>query len=223
MTADEANAYFAGIGYEPVYNVTDVEAPGAIDTNTQTTSYLDNFSLFNGYSDLELGPLGSYKIPKINPNITWHSETTPLPATPIESTMPLVSFSGDDKPPEIKGLRKKASGGMNNYSSSNSGGKKPGSSGGGGGGGGGGNKKPKQRVKADSGMKKALEEEAERYHEITNSLESLGFELDRVAEAKDRAFGKDKLKYMDEEADLLQKQIKLQKQYQNEIKQNAKY
>ena len=116
MTADEANAYFAGIGYEPMYSTEDVEAPGALDINTRNTSYLDNFSLFNGTQTLDLGPLGSYSIPKINPNITWHTETTKLPATDIESTMPLTSFSGDGKPPKIKGMRKKGNGSMNNYS-----------------------------------------------------------------------------------------------------------
>ena len=216
MTADEANAYFAGIGYEPVYSTTDVENAQSLDVpNASTTLSVDHIGWTNVPVDLPDWFPGDHNITL--PSITYSSKPATSDPEVAEADMRLTSFSGDGKPPEIKGLRKKASGGMNNYSSSNSGGKKPGSSGGGGG-----NKKPKQRVKADSSMKKVLEEEAERYHEITNSLESLGFELDRVAEAKDRAFGKDKLKYMDEEADLLQKQIKLQKQYQNEIKQNAK-
>ena len=186
MTADQANAYFAGIGYEPVYSVTDVEAPGALDTNTQTTSYLDNFSLFNGTETLDMGPLGSYEIPKINPNISWHNETKKLDPTAIESTIPLTSFSGDSTPPKIKGMRRKATGAQNNYSSSNAGGKSPGS----------GNKKsggssaPKHKTKENKNRKN----EIERYHDVTKALEDVTAQLDMVGKAKDRAFGAGKLK-----------------------------
>jgi len=202
MTADEANAYFAGIGYEPVYNVTDVEAPGEIDTNTQTTSYLDHFSLFNGYSDLDLGPLGSYKIPKINPNITWHSETKPLTPTPIETTMPLVSFSGDGKPPQIQGLRKKATGSMNNYSKSNSGGKAPGSSGGKKGSG----SKGSEPKKVDQTKKTDI---VDRYKQIEDQIDDVSDALDDASKAADRLYGLDKIKKMREVNSLLQEEVGL--------------
>lgn len=218
MTADEANAYFAGIGYEPVYSVTDVEAPGALDTNTQTTSYLDNFSLFNGTEELDLGPLGSYSIPKINPNITWHSETTKLDPTDIESTIPLTSFSGDGKPPEIKGMRKKATGSMNNYSSGNKGGKSPGGKSGGKSGGG----SPKSKKTKD---KKDINKETERYHEINNAIDDieetikdLNREYEKLSTQTDRAFGVAKINLMkkqrqelDKQVDAIDKQIAAQK------------
>ena len=215
MTADQANAYFAGIGYEPVYSVTDVQAPGALDTNTQTTSYLDNFSLFNGTQTLDMGPLGSYEIPKINPNISWHNETTKLDPTAIESTIPLTSFSGDGKPPEIKGMRKKATGAQNNYSSSNAGGKSPGSGKKSGGGGG---SAPKHKIKENKNRKN----EIERYHDVTEALEDVAAQLDMVGKAKDRAFGAGKLKNLKSEIALLQQENELLQQQYDEASRYLK-
>ena len=213
MTADEANAYFAGIGYEPMYSTEDVEAPGALDINTRNTSYLDNFSLFNGTQTLDLGPLGSYSIPKINPNITWHTETTKLPATDIESTMPLTSFSGDGKPPKIKGMRKKGNGSMNNYSGQNSGGKSPGS--GGGGGGGGGDSKP---AKKSALTKKA--DIVDRYKEIGDKIKTVSDKMSDASKEADKLWGPNRLKAMAQVRNALSEEIGLQQQYKQEIIDN---
>lgn len=208
MTADEANAYFAGIGYEPVYSVTDVEGTGSQDTNTQTTSYLDNFSLFNGTSSLDLGPFGSYQIPNLNPNITWHTETKKLDPTEIESSIPLVSFSGSGRPKEIKGLRKKATGSMNNYSSANKGGGSPsGKSSGGKKSGGGKSSSP---AKPKNYTKK--EDVVDRYYEINDALEDISDTLEDTQKKSDRLYGKDKLNEMQKEIDLLKKQNDLLKE-----------
>ena len=45
--------------------------------------------------------------------------------------------------------------------------------------------------------KKNKNEEIERYHKINNQLEDMEHQLDQVEKAKDRAFGKNKLKLMD--------------------------
>ena len=44
-----------------------------------------------------------------------------------------------------------------------------------------------------------LEDEIERYYEIDKTLERLEKEYDRISEAKDRAFGKKHLDYLDQE------------------------
>ena len=143
MTADEANAYFAGIGYEPVYNSEELDTPTNVP-NAQTTMAVQNI----GWNTASMDVLGM-SLPIKLPNITYTTKSSPLPPSEAEGNMRLVSFSGDGKAPPIRGLRKKATGAQNNYSSSNKGGGAP--SGGGGGVGGGGDKKqPKTSHKADS-------------------------------------------------------------------------
>jgi predicted RNase H-like nuclease (RuvC/YqgF family) len=64
---------------------------------------------------------------------------------------------------------------------------------------------------------KALDDELDRYHYIREILEDISNELDAVGKAKDRAFGAAKLKNMDKEIALLQKQAAAEKQYIKEI------
>lgn len=66
----------------------------------------------------------------------------------------------------------------------------------------------------DSSGSKSTEElieVAERYHEITREIEYYNHLLDENAKKKDRAFGKDKLKYMKEEQRLLEEKYKREK------------
>lgn len=81
------------------------------------------------------------------------------------------------------------------------------SSGGGGGGGGGGSQKDKKKS-AD---------EIERYHTIKKQLDNLSREYDNLSAAKDRAFGANRLRVMDQEAAKLEEQITAQKRYIDEI------
>lgn len=205
MTADQANAYFAGIGYEPVYSVTDVESTGSMDMDSKTQTFLDNFSLFNGKQTIDMGPLGSWDIPILNPNITWHSETVKEPPTDLNSTIPLMAFSGDTTPPTIKGMRKKATGSQNNYSSSNKGGKAPGSGSKGGGG-----SKPKKAEKA----KKS--EIVERYKEIEDNLDDLRDTMEDTNKAADRLYGNARIKQMEKVNKMILKEIELTKQKKKE-------
>jgi hypothetical protein len=158
MTADEANAYFAGIGYEPVYSVTDIENANNLSTPAvSTTLGIDEVSWTDVPIDLPDWFPGDHNITL--PSITYSSKPADLP--PVESEAParLMSFSGDQTPPEIKGLRKKADAGMSNYSSSNSGGKSLGGKKGGGGGGKSKGKPPKKVKDTDV---------LDRYKEITD-------------------------------------------------------
>lgn len=81
------------------------------------------------------------------------------------------------------------------------------SSGGGGGGGGGGSQK-EQKKSSD---------EIERYHTIKKEIGNLSREYDNLSAAKDRAFGANRLRVMDQEAAKLEEQIAAQKRYVDEI------
>ena len=76
-----------------------------------------------------------------------------------------------------------------------------------GGGGGGGSKKDKKKSS----------DEIERYHAIKKQLDNLSREYDNLSAAKDRAFGANRLRVMDQEAAKLEEQIAAQKRYVDEI------
>lgn len=78
---------------------------------------------------------------------------------------------------------------------------------GGGGGGGGGSQKDKKKSS----------DEIERYHVIKKQLDNLSREYDNLSAAKDRAFGANRLRVMDQEAAKLEEQIVAQKRYVDEI------
>ena len=81
------------------------------------------------------------------------------------------------------------------------------SGGGGGGGGGGGSQKDKKKSS----------DEIERYHTIKKEIGNLSREYDNLSAAKDRAFGANRLRVMDQEAAKLEEQIAVQKRYVDEI------
>lgn len=78
---------------------------------------------------------------------------------------------------------------------------------GGGGGGGGGSQKDKKKSS----------DEIERYHVVKKQLDNLSREYDNLSAAKDRAFGANRLRIMDQEAAKLEEQIAAQKRYIDEI------
>ena len=75
------------------------------------------------------------------------------------------------------------------------------------GGGGGGSKKDKKKAS----------DEIERYHVVKQQLDRLSSEYDRLSAAKDRAYGPDKLRAIDNEIAKLQEQEAMQKRYLDEI------
>lgn len=77
------------------------------------------------------------------------------------------------------------------------------------GGGGGGGKKSHVDTKSFS--------DKDRYHTIKNQIEDLSAGYDDINKAKDRAFGKERLKYMDQEIAKTDELIKAQKKYLSEI------
>ena len=104
-------------------------------------------------------------------------------------------------------LKKKANGGgsYKKIDAPRSASTKPPSSGGGGG--------SKSSSHADT---KSFSDK-DRYHTIKNQIEDLSAGYDDINKAKDRAFGKDRLKYMDQEIAKTDELIKAQKKYLSEI------
>lgn len=82
-----------------------------------------------------------------------------------------------------------------------------GKSSGGGGGGGGSSQKDKKKSS----------DEIERYHVVKKQLDNLSREYDSLSAAKDRAFGANRLRIIDQETAKLEEQIAAQKRYVDEI------
>ncbi|MDD4804361.1 MAG: phage tail tape measure protein [Candidatus Pacebacteria bacterium] len=217
MTADDANTYFAGIGYEPLYSQEEIPN-SASAPNSLTKTSVTNVGWEDATIELPeiLGGSVKFKLP----SLTTKTESVALDSTEVPAPVTLMSFSGSGTPPPIRGFRKKATGGMSNYSSKNAGGKSPSGKGGGGKKGGGGGKKGGGGGEPQKKETKKLDDERERYHVINAVIEDLARTLDDLSRAKDRAWGLDKLKYIDAEIAKTEELIKAQKTYINEIKSN---
>ena len=196
MTADEANAYFAGIGYEPVYSTEDIPTDTTIPNGT-TKMAVQHI----GWNTASIDILGT-SLPISLPNITYTTESIPEDPTSAEGSMRLVSFSGDGKPPQIKGLRKKAGGSANNYSGTNKG--DTGTKSGGGG------SKPKPLKSTNKS------EVVERYKEINDLIDDMTDAYDDASKAADRLYGKDRIAKMQTMNGILSDEIGLLKKKKQE-------
>lgn len=140
-----------------------------------------------------------------------------VPGPPIETTgyveVASIQMEGIDgtgakvQPPKFTGKRAPS-----NTAKSGGTGNKPGKSGGGGGGGG--SDKPKEH---NSGERKDVKDEKERYHVIKNQLEDLTSQYDRISKAKDRAFGSARLANLNKEIEAQKKLNNANKKYLEEI------
>lgn len=101
---------------------------------------------------------------------------------------------------------------------------------GGGGGGGGGGRRPRRgggggrrgggRGREAPQAEKKKDSEKERYHTITNVLEDLTDAFDKVSKASDRAFGKARIKLLEQQEEALQDLLSAQGTYLEEIEAN---
>lgn len=164
------------------------------------------------------------------PTTTMGPDGFPIPGDPIR--VPLESYEAAKasgattiKVPRINGKGTKSKGGVNSGSST---GHKGGGGGGRRGGGGRGREFRKiDRTEKDEKQKKKVEDEIERYHKVRNELQDIEKELSLIGKAKDRAFGRNKIRQIDAETASLKKQSETQKKYLSEIqgwleKDNAK-
>ena len=77
--------------------------------------------------------------------------------------------------------------------------------------------KLKEAFEVDDDQFKSLDEEVERYHEINNELEVLADNLDAISKEKDRAYGANRVKLIDQETAALKQQLSVQERYIDEI------
>lgn len=131
-------------------------------------------------------------MPQFEEEPTVIEASTQVAGTAIKTITPNGNFGGN-----IDFSNAKYNGG--------SGGK---SSGGGGGGGGGGSSQKDKKKSSD---------EIERYHVVKKYLDNLSREYDNLSAAKDRAFGANRLRIMDQETAKLEEQMAAQKRYVDEI------
>ena len=202
MTADEANAYFAGIGYEPVYNAEDIDTSAEMPNAETITRVVD--TKFDNPKTFDLGFLGKHTINL--PSITTKTETKAEEPTKSPGDMRLVSFSGGKTPPKIRGFRRKATGSSNNHSSTNSGGSGGGKKSSGG-------SSSSKSSKIDKSKKSDV---VDRYKEITDSINDTTRALDKANKSADRLWGKAHLDAMAKSNKLTLKEVDLLKQKQKE-------
>jgi hypothetical protein len=109
MTADEANAYFAGIGYEPLYSTTEIDNANSMQIPDGSTELsVDSIGWSNVPIELPEWFPGDHNITL--PKITYSAKPVAKPPIDAKAGMTLTSFSGGETPPPIRGMRKKATG-----------------------------------------------------------------------------------------------------------------
>ena len=77
--------------------------------------------------------------------------------------------------------------------------------------------KEKEAFDIDDDQFKSLDKEVDRYHEINNELEVLADNLDAISKEKDRAYGANRVKLIDQETAALKQQLSVQERYIDEI------
>ena len=199
MTADEAQAYFDSIGYEPEF----------VMTNVTETAPMYGKKVFTSDPVIDYVDVGDgSKYPYIK-EMTTHEEQVYMGEQEQNFVVPELNGDGT---PKIKSIRKKATGSMNNYSGSNAGGKSPGSGGGSSGGG----SEPKENKKTRK------DEVVERYKEINDQIDDAQRKMKDAERAAEGLWGPKRLKEMRKIRAALAEELKLLKQRVNENKDYLK-
>ena len=150
-------------------------------------------------------PPKSTTVVKQNGYYTWPDGNGGVKQVPLTSSIEETDGGQEYVWYTLEGA--KYNGGGVTHGGSGSGG---GSSGGGGGGGGG---------KKETKEKKKPTDEIERYHEINNSIEDLEKSLDKLSKLKDRAYGKNYVTLLQQEANAIEDQIDKQKELIDQTKE----
>ena len=191
MTADQATSYLASMGV-------DAEVVSEPETVDDPVTYVNAIPTVSWTGGLGTNPVTglpqAYRFPSVGYDLSPETITTQKQTTGTAL--------------KVTAANKSSGGGVkhNNSSSGSGSNSKPS----GGGGGGKSSKKPEQKSTSDR----------TRYHTLTNQLEDLTAEYDKISDAADRAFGKDKLKKIDDEIKATDNLIKKQEEYIAAISQN---
>lgn len=196
MKAEEATNYLSSMGIDAEVETDTVTAP---ETSTVIKGYRPRLSW--GSHNVSLGPLGDFdmKVPQLEFDTITDTVKTDkqIAANALRVTSAKKSSGG--------GFKHKNS----SHGSGSKGGKK--SSGGGGGGGGG---------KAKS--EKKISEKKDRYHDVNVKLKQIDKELEDIGRDQEKYFGKDLIKALNKELDILEKQKKVYKEKLDIVKQEQK-
>lgn len=181
MTAEEAQAYFNSIGYEPTFETTTETVTHQVPLESKETTYSVgvNWKTLGSLPEFLGGGTISVPYPTIKSttrNLTEYDTVTE------EIEVPALSADGA---PKIKSIKKTSSGAANNYSKTNSGGGSPS-----GGGSGGGGSAPKHSAKNAAKYDKI----EDRYGSIQSSIDKTSRAMDRYGAAQDSAFGAAKMR-----------------------------
>lgn len=200
MSVDQMNELLNQLGVETEVNVTDVKVKRKVPQYTEHTTVK-----ITDPGDPEKGTPPSWD------KTTY---TTQGESIPVEEYMQVAQIGPEGKAGQAKVKFTGTSGTGNNY-----GGVSPSSVSGKGSKGGGG--KGKSAPDKQTGERKK-KDEAERYHVLTQQVERLNSLLSRTATLKDRAFGRDKLRKIQEEISLQDKLIKKYEELGKAIQKNLK-
>lgn len=187
MTVDELNDLFSTIGYTPEvttgYVQQDVETP---------TSITEHRIVATGTEEIPYGNYnGSFRDTMLVP--TWTEESVTTQGKPVvqKSYIPIAQIATDKNGSAKIDVTNRGS----TYSAPSRGSTSAGKKGGGGGGGSRSKKEPKKSS-----------DEIERYHRVDRTIDSLAKQYDHLKNARDAAYGADKLAIIDRETKLLKEQ-----------------
>lgn len=202
MGVEQMNSLLNQLGVQAKVDVVEVPQTMKVPTYTEYVEATDPISYQVG-TDPEGNPImGSAS--------GTRRFTVPGPSVEVEGIAQVAQISTEEGNVGAPQITYTGTGG-----SKSGGGVSPSStSGKGGGGGGGGAKEAKKE------NKKSAKDEKERYHVVLNQLEDLEAQYDAISKAKDRAFGKAKLKLMDDEIAKQKQIIAKQKEYISQIQNN---
>lgn len=200
MTAEQAQAYFNTLGYEPEFVTEEKTVTRSIPQETTHTDY----AITKGTIDI-LG--AEVPIPTIDRTTT----TAVTGYKDMEEKIQVPALSNDGSP-KIKTIRRTGSPiPMKSSKSSGSSGSKKGKSGGG--------------KSSSPAKKKELTKQSEvvdRYHEINNAIEDMADALSDVNRESDRLYGKNKIQAMEKESQIIKQQVDLLKQKKGQVEKNLR-
>ena len=216
MTAEQATNFLSSMGVDAEIETITDEQPA-----TKTVNSLEPTITYKQATNPSIADDGTLSTVDVDvPQITYAANPEQIEDTTVGAGFSLKVTSAN-----------KSSGGgtkLKNSSHGSGNGKRGGGGGGRRGGGGRGREFRKiDRTEKDEKQKKKVEDEIERYHKVKNELQDIEKELSLIGKAKDRAFGRNKIRQIDAETASLKKQSETQKKYLSEIqgwleKDNAK-
>lgn len=203
MSADQVNAMLSGMGFTANFASQPQKVTVKEPDQTITHHKIENrkTEVING-AEIE-----TYDETTTTETIPGKTHEGSVDAYSLETTEP-----GTTVVPQINSLTRQASGSANNYSSSNTGGKPAG----GGSGGGGGSSQSQEYNDEDY---KEYTDEEDRYHVIKNQIEDLTAQYKKISTAKDKAFGPNRIKLLDQEIAKQKELTAANKKYLEEVEQ----